>query len=310
MRRDLDVTLLRAFLAVSETGSVTGAARLLNRTQAAVSMQLKRLEESLAALLFERAHKRLTLTPAGEQLVGLARRLLAMNDEVVEAMTTPAFEGEVRLGLPVDLVVAYATPILRRFAARWPSVRVSLVCSSSHELVDDLSHGRIDLALTTDIEDGGREAETLARDDLVWMGVTGGSAHRRSPLPVAIGGRSCRFRPVVLEALRAAGMPWRVVLEVANQDAVNATVAAGLSVAALMRETVPPGLEVLAPGLLPELGSFALNLRFPPAGRTDLAAELARHIRAEVASRALLRGKRAYDRLPTSGHVRAARAVG
>ena len=183
MRLDLDLALLRAFLAIVETGSVTGAARLLNRTQAAVSLQIKRLEEAIGVLLFERSHKRLALTPAGEQLIGHAQRLVAVNDEIVETMTTPSFEGEVRLGLPVDLIVTYAPPILRRFNDKWPGVRVSLIAANSHELVEDLGAGKLDLALTTDLEAAERGVETLARDDLVWVGTPGGAAHRRAAAP-------------------------------------------------------------------------------------------------------------------------------
>ena len=305
MRRDLDLTILRAFLAVVETGSVTGAARQLNRTQAAVSLQIKRLEEVLEQELFERGHKRLSLTPAGEQLIGLAKRLVSLNDEVVDTMTTPSFEGEVRLGLPVDLIVTYAAPILRRFNAKWPGVRVSLIAANSHDLTEQLQHGQLDLVLTTDLEPGGRHVETMATDDLVWVGAPGGQAHRRLPLPIAIGGRSCRFRPVVLEELRSAGIEWRIVLEVANQDAVNATVAAGISLSALLRETVPPGLTALPDDVgLPKLPSFALNLRLPPGGANELAEEMARHIRAEFATRASLRGQRLFDGEPAERRTR------
>lgn len=286
MRRDLDLSLLRAFLAVVETGSITSASRLLNRTQAAVSLQIKRLEEGLGQQLFERDHKRLTLTPFGEQLIGHAQRLVAMNDQVLDQMTTPRFEGEVRLGLPVDIIVTFAAPILRRFNAKWPSVRVSLVASNSQELVEDLDGGKVDLALTTDLERGGAGVETLAIDRLVWVGAPGGSAQRRKPLPIAVGGRNCRFRPVLLDALRKTRIDWRVVLEVANQDAVNATVAAGISVAAMLQETIPPGLEALPVDAgLPALPEFAINLRMPVTGTSDTTQELARHIRAEFASR-------------------------
>jgi len=296
MRRDLDLTILRAFLAVVETGSVTGAARLLNRTQAAVSLQIKRLEDTLEQPLFERGHKRLSLAPAGEQLIGFAQRLIAMNDEVVETMTTPSFEGEVRLGLPVDLIVTYAAPILRRFNNKWPGVQVSLIASNSHELVESLDRGAVDLAVTTDLDASGRNVETLAWDDLIWVGAPGGSAHRRTPLPIAIGGRSCRFRPVLLDVTRRADIDWRVVLEVANQDAVNATVAAGISVSVMLRETVPSQLDVLsADAGLPTLPSFALNLRLPATGANELAEEMARQIRAEFAARASLRGERLFE---------------
>jgi DNA-binding transcriptional LysR family regulator len=291
MRRDLDLALLRAFLAVVETGSVTGAARQLNRTQAAVSLQLKRLEEALGQSLFDREHKRLILAVQGERLVGEARRLIAMNDALYDRMVTPNFEGEVRLGVPVDIIVAYVPAILRRFAATWPGVRVSLVAKNSHDLLDDLASGDIDLTITTDLDSDGR-AELLKTDDLVWVGAPGDTAHRRSPLPIAIGGKNCRFRPVIIEAVRKQGRDWRIVLQVANQDAVNATVAAGLCVGALLRESVPNSLEVLSSDAgLPALPAFRINLHMPATGGSDVAVELARHIRAEFASRAELAGE-------------------
>ncbi len=290
MARDLDLSLLRAFVAVVEAGSVTSAARLLNRTQAAVSLQIKRLEESLAQPLFEREHKRLTLAPSGEQLLGHAQRLIAMNDEIFERMVSPSFEGEVRLGVPVDVISTYVPPILRRYNGTWPGVRVSLVAKNSFDLLEDLADGAIDLTITTDLESVGR-CEVLQTDDLVWVGAPGGSAHRRSPLPIAIGGKSCRFRPVAIDAVRQMGRDWRVVLQVANQDAVNATVAAGLGVSVLLRETVPSSLEILgAKAGLPVLPAFKINLHMPKTGGSDSAKELARHIRAEFASRGALNG--------------------
>jgi DNA-binding transcriptional LysR family regulator len=111
MRRDIDVSLLRAFVAVVETGSVTGAAQILNLTQAAVSQQLKRLEELFDTELFERHHKRLALKPNGERLIGHAQRLIALNEEVWGAMSRPAYAGEVRLGVPHDIVGPYLPPI-------------------------------------------------------------------------------------------------------------------------------------------------------------------------------------------------------
>ncbi len=291
MRRDLDLTLLRAFIAVVDTGSVTAAARQLNRTQAAVSLQLKRLEELLDQPLFEREHKRLTVAASGERLYGEAQRLLAINDDIYDRMVTPSFEGEVRLGVPVDIIVTYVPSILRRFATTWPGVRVSLITKNSHDLLDDLAGGDIDLTMTTDLEAIGR-CERLKIDDLVWVGTPGGMAHRRNPLPIAVGGKNCRFRPVAIDAVRTQGRDWRIVLQVANQDAVNATIAAGLCVGALLRESVPATLEILGADTgLPPLPAFHINLHMPRSGGSEIARELARHIRAEFASRSELGGK-------------------
>lgn len=285
MTRDIDTALLRAFTAVVDTGSVTGAARLLNRTQAAVSLQIKRLEDGLGTELFRREHKRLTLSPAGERLLGGAQRLVTMNDQLWTMMTAPEFDGEVRLGVPTDIIISYIPAILGRFSKAWPRVRVTLECKNSHDLMEDLANGRIDLALTTDV-DLRKGGETLRHDRLVWVSAPGSDAQMKDPLPVSIGSPTCRFRPVVLEALRKAGRNWRVVVEISNQEAVHATVLAGLSVTAALRDSVPKELVYLGGNAgLPPLPEFQINLYLPLNGGSDIAKELARHIRQEFAGR-------------------------
>lgn len=290
MRRDLDITLLRAFVAIVETGSVTGAARLLNRTQAAVSLQLKRLEDLLEQQLFERVHKRLILASAGEQLLGKAQRLISMNDDIWGEMTTPSFQGEVKLGVPVDLISTYIPQILRRFHSAWPRARVTLVCRNSVELLEDLDAGAVDITLTTDVTSDGH-CETLRWDKLVWVGTPGGDAHLRDPLPISIGGKTCRFRPVALQALRDMGRSWQVILAVSNQDAVSATIASGSCIGISLRDCIPDMLEALPrESGLPELPDFAINLWLPKAETSPIADEVARHIRAEFAARYALGG--------------------
>jgi DNA-binding transcriptional LysR family regulator len=286
MARDIDISLLRAFLAVVETGSVTGAARLLNRTQAAVSLQIKRLEEQLACDLFERERNRLTLAPHGERLLGAAKELVGLNDVMWGAMTTPVFEGKVRLGVPVDIVASYIPPILRRFNQAWPRVQVSLSCRNSHELLQDLEAGVVDLTLTTDRPEQPSRGETLRLDRLVWVGAPGGKAYRARPLPLTIGSMTCRFRPAVLAALRKAGQDWRMVMEVKSQEAIYAVVSADVAVTAQLADSVQSGLAILgAEAGLPELPQFGIQLVMPSAGGTEIASELARHIRQEFAAR-------------------------
>ena len=285
MSRDIDVALLRAFTSVIDTGSVTAAARLLNRTQAAVSLQIKRLEDLLGQPLFEREHRRLTLSPAGERLLANAQRLVALNDAVFGQMTTREFEGEVRFGVPTDIVRTYIPPILRRFNAAWPRVRVTLQLGNSSHLLDAYHRGEIDLTLTTD-STADRRAETLRVDRLVWVGAAQGNAHKLDPLPLAIGDPSCRFRPVVLEALRAAGRDWRMVLELSNQVAQDATVSAGIAVSAELRDSVSPSLVVLGPDSgLPPLAQFMINMHAPMPGNNPIADALAVNIRSEFKQR-------------------------
>jgi DNA-binding transcriptional LysR family regulator len=285
MPRDIDTALLRAFLAVVETGSVTSAARLLNLTQAAVSQQIKRLEELFSSPLFERSHKRLVLAPAGERLVASAERLVALNDDTWGLMTTPHFEGEVLLGVPYDIVASYIPPVLKRFNAVWPRVRVGLKCAESNILLEEFAAGRIDVTFTTEVGRG-PDGETLHTDRLVWVGLPGGDAHTRDPLPVSLGGPMCMFRPVAIEAMRKAGRDWRVVCEVSSMEPMFATISAGLAVAPMLRATVPAQFAVLgAASGLPQLPDFKINLYAPKTTTNDIARELATHIRHEFWAR-------------------------
>jgi DNA-binding transcriptional LysR family regulator len=285
MRRDIDTALLRAFVAVVETGSVTGAAALLNLTQAAVSQQLKRLEELFGMELFERHHKRLALRQNGERLLAHAHKLIALNDEVWEAMCAPAYEGEVRLGVPHDIVGPYLPPILRRFDKAWPRVRVSLRCMTTPQLLELLRKGSIDLTLTTE-QHCGASGETLLEDDLVWVGAMNGSAHGRDPLPVSLGDEKCEFRAVLLKALRDVGRDWRPVCEVSSMEPLLASIEADLAISGLLRTTIPHYLHVLdREGRLPRLPKFLINMYLPPVRQSEIAVELARHIRQEFAAR-------------------------
>src|SRR5215218_6573743 len=279
MRKDLDTSLLRAFLAVVEAGGVTRAAASLNVSQAAASQQIKRLEEALDCRLFERSGRRLVLAPAGERLLAQARRLLAMNDEVWSSMRTPSFEGEVRLGVPYDIVGSFVPGVLRRFAKAQPRVRVSLVCEDSKIVREALKSGGVDLALTTETECG-RHGETLRTDRLVWVGAPGGDAHLKDPLPVSLGAPTCVFRPVAIEALGKARRDWRAVCEVSRLEPVHAAIEAGLAVAPLLRSSVPERFEILGrEARLPALPEFQINLYAPP-GAGPAARDLAEHVRA------------------------------
>ena len=203
MPRNIDIALLRAFAAVVETGSVTRAARLLNLTQAAVSQQIKRLEELFGAELFERGKRSFRLTDAGERLIAHAHKLMALNDEVWGLMSAPDYDGEVRFGVPYDIVNPNIPPILRRFDRTWPRAKVTLVCGITVELLEQLANGELDLILTTE-PDTPEGAELLLGDPLVWVGAADGDAHLRHPLPVSFGHEGCAFRAAAIRAVAEA----------------------------------------------------------------------------------------------------------
>jgi DNA-binding transcriptional LysR family regulator len=285
MARNLDVSLLRAFVAVVDAGGMTAATGVLNLTQAAVSQQIKRLEETLGEELITRDRRGIKLTTAGERLFGRAKRMLALNDEIWTEMTTPEFEGEVRLGIPSDIVTTYLPTFLKDFARRYPRVQISLNSGSSASLRSKLYGGQVDVVLATEMTCD-PDGENLVMDRLVWVGARGGDAARQRPLPVSIGCSDCAFRAPIREALQKAGIEWRSVSEVTNTSAQVATVAADIAVMAWMASTVPSGFDVLgADSGLPALPPFMVNLYLPRDGGNHVVQELARHIREAVADR-------------------------
>src|SRR5215470_10134270 len=279
------IDLLRTFLSVVDSGGVTRAAVSRHMSQAAASQQIKRLEQTLDCRLFERQGRRVELAPAGKRLVATVKQFLAANEQLIAALEQPAFEGEVRFGVPYDIIASFVPPILRRFAKSQPRVRVSLVCEDSTVIRAALREGGVDLALTTETECG-RHGETLRTDRLVWVGVPGGDAHLKDPLPVSLGAPTCVFRPVAIEALGKARRDWRAVCEVSRLEPVYAAIEAGLAVAPLLRSTVPGRFEVLArEARLPALPEFRINLYAPP-GLTPAARDLAEHVRASFSGSA------------------------
>jgi DNA-binding transcriptional LysR family regulator len=282
MRRNIDTGLLRSFVAVAETGSMTTSAKQLHLTQAAVSQQIKRLEDLFDRPLFERDQRRLRLTAGGGILLAKAPRLLALNDEIWASMTAPDFVGEVRLGVPHDIVSPFIAPVLKSFDKAWPDVRVYIVAGVTIELLDQLENGAIDLCLTTE-QLPRRGGEKLLRDPLVWVGAPNGTAHLRDPLPIALGDQACIFRNAVLERLAKQGRNWRSVCETTAMQPLLVSVEADLGVTALLGSCVPPNLAILSPDSgLPKLPDFHICLYLPRAGASDIAEELARHIRDAI----------------------------
>lgn len=284
MPHNLDVSLLRAFVAVVDSGGMTAAGGVLNLTQAAVSQQIKRLEDMFGEELITRDRRGIRLTSAGERLFGRAKRLLALNDEIWAEMTTPVYEGEVRLGIPSDIITTYLPTFLKGFARSYPKVQVCLRSGSSAKLRSELAAGKVDIVLATELACD-PEGENLVMDRLVWVGAPGGEAAYQRPLPVSIGCSDCAFRAPIRDALQQAGIEWRSVSEVTNTTAQVATVAADIAVMAWMASTVPEGLEVLGRDSgLPPLPPFTVNLYLPKAGGSAIVQELARHIRQALAA--------------------------
>jgi DNA-binding transcriptional LysR family regulator len=278
MARNLDLTSLRSFMTVADAGGVTRAAAQLNLTQSAVSMQLKRLEEALGQPLLDRSQRTIALTAQGEQLLGYARRLIDVNDEAWGRMTSPAFEGEITVGVPQDIMYPHVPRILQRFAQEYPRVRVKLQSDYTAELKPRFARGALDLILTTEarLDRGG---ETLAREPLVWAGAAGGQAWRSRPLRFGSSTR-CLFRRAAIEAMDRAGLPWVLAVDSVTCSTVEVSVTADLAVYVLLAGSVPAQCEEIRHGgALPELPVYCINMYVGEGPRALLGGKLATLVR-------------------------------
>ncbi len=272
--RNLDITTLRSFLAVSEHGGVTRAAGALNLTQSAVSMQLKRLEDMLGLELMDRSNRKIGLTGAGEQLLGYARRMIALNDEVVGRLTDQIWEGEVTLGVPHDIVYPVIPRVLQQFNAAYPRVKVQLISSYTAGLTEAFGRGEIDLILTTEAKLG-PGGKTLAEVPLRWFGAPDGIAWKQRPLRLAFC-RHCMFRPGVVAKLNQTEMEWELAVDSESDRTIEATVSADLAVTAVLEGHAPPHMEMISHGAgLPELGQQKINIYGARTPKNELVSKLA-----------------------------------
>ncbi|MEM9797492.1 MAG: LysR family transcriptional regulator [Pseudomonadota bacterium] len=279
MPRNLDLTALRAFATVASVGSVTRAAALLNLTQSAVSMQLKRLETALDTQLLNRTPRGVLPTADGEVVLALANRMLSLNDELLDRMRASEGVAEITLGVPHDLVPRAIPQVLRAFAADYPRTRVNLISSVTNDLRDRFADGTLDLMLGTEAAaaPGGEE---LVRLPLIWVGAEGGEAWRQRPLRLAFEER-CIFRSQTQAALDAAGIPWDLAIVARSSRAADAAVSADLACHVLIDGFDTGEMRpILHGGALPEIGDVAITFYAAPSPSDAARDRLIEVIRA------------------------------
>ena len=258
--KNLDTKLLKSFISVAQTGSMTFSAANTHQTQGAISQQVKRLENLLGQKLFIRSGRGLTLTAGGDQLLPLAINVVAACGTIFDQFQKSKLSKSIRFGMPNDLVPVYLSSILDQFTENFPEIDVDLYCDASSRLKEMVHAKELDLVM---IEEPVSSAVgyTLRVEPLVWIGKTGGKAYLKRPLPVSLVAQSCTFRPSVERALAAKDLMWRAVFENGDLNATMATVRSDISVTACLKSLTPSNCTVLSQREgLPELGSFAISL--------------------------------------------------
>jgi len=274
----IDVDQLRAFIAIAETGSFTRAAEVVFKTQSAVSMQMKRLEERVGRPIFARDGRTSKLTEDGERLLDYARRIVKLNVEALAAFDDEELTGRVRLGVPDDYADRYLPEIMARFARAYPGVELTVICEPSVDLMERIDDNQLDLAIVTNCE-ARRIAETFRQERLLWVASNRHSAHLEERLPLALGRPTCSWRRSAIDCLEQIGRPYRILYSSWNAGAVAAAVLAGLAVSIFPESGLRPGMRVLTPADgFPELSSCRIGLIRSPHESSVLADALAEHI--------------------------------
>ena len=240
---DLDPDLLKAFVAVADYRSFTRAANMLCRTQSAVSMQIKRLEDRLGVALFVRTKSHVDLSASGEALLGYARRILLLNQEAVDRLREHKVEGLVRLGVMDDYGSLVLPPLLSNFASIYPGVQVEMETGLTAHMPRRLGEAYDLVIAMHPVGEGG--GELLRREQAVWATSAAEPVEQVDPLPVALYPQGCLFRKWAIEALDRDGRRWRLAFISHSLAAVESIAAQGLAVTVVKASTFPKKLRAL-----------------------------------------------------------------
>lgn len=278
MNAPLDLDQLSTFIAIADTGSFTRASETVHRTQSAVSMQMRRLEERIGKQLFERDGRSNRLTEDGERLLAYARRMLQLNRETLAAFDETSLEGQIRIGVPDDYAERFLPEIMARFSRTNPRVELSVVCEPTVNLAEMIRRGQLDIALVTKGVDV-TPTEIVRTEPLLWVTSANHAIHEEEVLPLAFGRPTCAWRGQATAALDRMDRDYRILFTSWSATVLIAAVLAGLAVSVLAECALRPGMRVLgeADGF-PPLDDVHIGILRGRTNHPALTEALARHI--------------------------------
>ena len=283
MAAPLDLDQLQSFCVIADCGSFTEAARRVHKTQSAVSMQIKRLEERLGKVLLSREGRSVSLTAEGEVVYARARRMLRLNAEIVDIFSNEDLSGNIRFGVPDDYAVKLLPIILSSFQKTHPRITVEVRCLPSEDLLDGMNSGRFDLIVFT--QGTSHEFGELFRTErMFWISAPEGTALHQDPLPLACGTKRCFWRAGAVDALARVGIDYRIAYTSSNATAITGAVMSDLAVGYLPESALQPGMRVLSEEEthLPRLNDAQVALMRGSHAYGGIYDALANHIISEM----------------------------
>ena len=280
MSSPLDLDQLQTFIAIVDSGSFTKAADKVYKTQSAVSMQMRRLEERIGKQLFIKDGRGNRLTVEGEKLLNYARRIIRLNNEAIAAFDDNRLEGTLRIGTPDDYADRYMPEIIGRFAKTHPNVELYIVCEPSVDLAERMHKGELDIALVTH-NPRERMSDVVRTEPLCWVGSANHPIRDDAPVPLAVGRRDCQWRQLACSALDAVGREHQILFTSWSCTVVAAAVLAGMAVSVMPESALRTGMKVLsqADGF-PALPPVQIGIMKRPGVSISLMNAITAHITA------------------------------
>ncbi|HTV68339.1 MAG TPA: LysR substrate-binding domain-containing protein [Rhizobiaceae bacterium] len=278
MASPLDLDQLQTFVHIADTGSFTRAAEEVHKTQSAVSMQMRRLEERVGKPLFEKDGRTNRLTEDGDRLLAYARRMMHLNRETLAAFDDRALEGTIRIGTPDDYADRFLPEIMARFARSNPRVELTVICEPTPGLAEHIKRGNLDLAIVTHSDARG-QSEVVRREPLLWVSSANHATHEQEILPMAFGRPNCIWRRAAVDVLEKMNREHRILFSSFSATVITAAVLSGLAISVLPECALRPGMRVLGEadgfGALPEC---KIGIMRGQTSQGHVVDALARHI--------------------------------
>lgn len=280
MTTQLDIDLLRNFVAIAEAGVMSRAADRVGRTQAALSQQVKRLEIAVQQTLMIRTGRGITLTLQGERLLQHAQRILRTHDEAVAELVGVSLSGNIRFGCPDDYARVFLPPLLQSFSQHHPQVFAEVICAPTPRLLEQLENQSLDIAIVS-VPDSPQRDQFLRREPFVWVGAKGSSAHTLDPLQLALSDVDTLDHQAATSRLDRIGRSYRIAYASGSMTGLTAVVRSGQAITVLTQIAVPPDLQALPLSSgLPKLPSVGIMVKTGPNKSSRLISSFETHIRA------------------------------
>jgi DNA-binding transcriptional LysR family regulator len=241
--KNLDIELLRTFIHVAKNRSFTETAKILHKTQSAVSMQIKRLEESVDCKLFLRDKKAVELTADGNFFLSSANRVVNLNDKLLLDFEKSERSETIRIGFPDDYATLFLPEILSLYSGHFPEINLEVMCDSSKNLIAELEKGNLDIVVSIDFNSG--YGQVVRKEKLHWVASEDYVVADELSVPLALFPEDCIIRKIALERIQSSEINWNLAFSGRNISTIHSLVLQGIAISVLGESMMPTGCKIL-----------------------------------------------------------------